>query len=125
MRPGQVLICPGGKNLELQRDASGVVARVTTPLSEQIYTPSVDRLFSSAASAYTQELLAVVLTGMGNDGAAGALKVHAHGGGVLAEAEQSCVVYGMPKEAVATGIVEQSVPLSRMWQEIRGRCHAE
>jgi two-component system chemotaxis response regulator CheB len=122
MLPGQVLICPGGRNLELQQDQDGVFVRVLSPPAEQIYTPSADVLFKSAASVYTRDLLAVVLTGMGNDGTSGIRKVCAYGGRVLAEAEESCVVYGMPKEAVATGLVEKAVPLANMSQEIMERC---
>ncbi|MDT8421141.1 MAG: chemotaxis-specific protein-glutamate methyltransferase CheB [Desulfuromonadales bacterium] len=122
MLPGQVLICPGGKNIEFQRDKRGVFVRVLTPPAEQIYTPSVDVLFSSAAPVYSRALLAVVLTGMGNDGSSGIRNVCAHGGRVLAEAEESCVVYGMPKEALATGLVEKAVPLANMCQEILQRC---
>lgn len=123
MLPGQVLICPGGHNLEFSREGDEVVVRVETPPAEQIYTPSVDILFKSAAPVYSRNLLAVVMTGMGNDGATGVHKVNSYGGRILAEAEETCVVYGMPKEAVATGLVEKVVPVSQMWQEILLRCH--
>jgi two-component system chemotaxis response regulator CheB len=67
-------------------------------------------------------LLGVVLTGMGNDGARGVQAVKGHGGSVLAEDEESCVVFGMPKEAIATGKVDAVVPLPLMCREILRRC---
>ena len=71
MRPGQVLLSPGGKNLEFETVGNEVRIRIIDPPQEQIYTPSVDALFKSAATVYNRHLLAVVLTGMGNDGASG------------------------------------------------------
>jgi len=125
MLPGQVLICPGGHNLEFQREADEIIVQVVPPPEEQIYTPSVDALFKSAAPVYTRNLLAVVLTGMGNDGTSGVKKVSAYGGRILSEAEESCIVYGMPKEAAATGMVEKIVPQAQMWREIIERCRLE
>lgn len=125
MIPGQALVCPGGHNLQFHKDGDDIVVQVVTPSPDQIYTPSVDAMFRSAASVYSRDLLAVVLTGMGNDGTAGVRKVCAYGGRILTEAEESCVVYGMPKEAAATGMVEKVVPLSQMWQEIVERCREQ
>jgi two-component system chemotaxis response regulator CheB len=75
------------------------------------YCPSIDRLFTSAALAMPRRLCAVVLTGMGNDGAAGVQAVKAAGGLTLTESELTAVIYGMPRAAVATGKVDQSLPL--------------
>lgn len=122
MLPGQVLICPGGHNLEFQREGGEVSVQVVNPPAEQIYTPSVDTLFKSAAPVYNRNLLAVVLTGMGNDGASGVRKVATYGGRIISEAEESCIVYGMPKEAAATGMIDKIVPLPQMWQEVLVRC---
>jgi len=122
MLSGQVLICPGSKNLELQHFGGIVRVRVVDPPKEQIYTPSVDVLFRTAAYVYGSKSLAVVLTGMGNDGAIGIQEIARYGGRALAEAEESCVIYGMPKEAMLTGQVEKSVPLERMHAEIEMRC---
>lgn len=118
MRPGAVYICPGGQNLLLQRQAQKVVAQVVKPPTGQLYTPSVNVLFESAAQVYGNELLGLVLTGMGNDGARGTRAIKEQGGEVLAESEESCVVYGMPKEAVATGCVSQVIPLDELRLEI-------
>jgi len=120
--PGHVYICPGGRNMLLRRVAGAVKIQIVKPGDAQIYTPSVDALFKSAAVAYGSELLALVLTGMGNDGAAGVRAVKDAGGRIIAEAEESCVVYGMPKEAVATGCVSQVIPLSGLCEEVKRSC---
>lgn len=122
--PGRVLIAPGGKNLLLQRRGQEVVVHVKTPSSHHRYVPSVDELFESAADAYGKSLLGVVLTGMGNDGARGVCRIHEAGGQVLAESEETSVVYGMPKEAVATGRVDRELPLSLIGEEIALRCRS-
>jgi two-component system chemotaxis response regulator CheB len=122
VRPGQVLIAPGGKNLELFPKGSNVIAKVSEPKGHQRYLPSVDALFSSAASIYGERLLGVVLTGMGNDGSMGVHTIKNHGGRVIAEAEESCVVFGMPKEAIATGSVDRIVPLPLVCREILKEC---
>jgi len=122
LSPGRVLVCPGSKNMELQHFGGGVRVRIVDPPEEQIYTPSVDVLFRTAAYIYGSRTLGVVLTGMGNDGASGVREIAGNGGRILAEAEESCVVYGMPKEALLTGQVEKSVPLERMPFEIVMRC---
>ncbi|NCP03820.1 MAG: chemotaxis-specific protein-glutamate methyltransferase CheB [Deltaproteobacteria bacterium] len=118
MRPGAVYICPGGQNLLVQRRGDQLVARIVKPPAGQIYTPSVDALFQSAAQTCGAEVLGLVLTGMGNDGARGTRMIKEQGGMVLAESEESCVVYGMPKEAVATGCVSQVIPLDKLRLEI-------
>jgi two-component system chemotaxis response regulator CheB len=79
-------------------------------------------MFISLAPIYGDSLLAVVLTGMGNDGSKGVRAVKAAKGGVLAESEESAVVFGMPREAIATGLVDKVAPLDRMAWEIIARC---
>ena len=122
LRPGRVLIAPGGRNLEIFRSGEELTVKVTEPKSHQRYIPSADVLFASAAPLLGARLLGVVLTGMGNDGARGVQAVKGHGGSVLAEDEESCVVFGMPKEAIATGKVDAVVPLPLMCREILRRC---
>lgn len=118
IQPGLALIAPGGKNMVLQRHGIDVHVHLLTPTPEDRYLPSADRLFSSCADAYGEQLLAVVLTGMGSDGSKGALSVKEKGGQVLAESETTAVVYGMPKEAVAIGAVDRIVPLPGISQTI-------
>jgi two-component system chemotaxis response regulator CheB len=122
VRPGEVLIAPGGKNLEFFPKGETVVAKVSDPEGHQRYLPSVDALFASAAQIFGGRLLGVVLTGMGNDGAMGVQAIKNHGGTAFAEAEESCVVFGMPKEAIATGAVGRIVPLAKMCKEILLYC---
>lgn len=119
---GRVLIAPGGRNLVFQVTNGEVVARVVDPSPQDKYIPSVDAMFASLAPIYGPKLLAVVLTGMGNDGSRGIKSVKSAGGQVLAEAEESAVVFGMPREAINTGLVDKVAPLDRIAREIILRC---
>jgi two-component system chemotaxis response regulator CheB len=85
------------------------------------HRPSVDALFHSAADVYGDRVLGVVMTGMGNDGREGAAWIKARGGGILTEAEESCVVYGMPRAVVEAGLSDEAVPLRRMAEAILER----
>ena len=78
------------------------------------YVPSVDRLFESAAKHFGAELLAVVLTGMGDDGRKGVLAVKGCGGSVVAESESTAVIFGMPQQAIRTGAVDAVLPLGEV-----------
>ena len=122
MRPGQVLIAPGGTNLTFRRRGDDIVAKIKEPDADQRYVPSVDKMFTSAAEYFGSSLLGVVLTGMGNDGAKGTLKLHQAGGRTMAEAEETSVVFGMPKEAIATGLVDKIVPLDKVSDAILSEC---
>ena len=122
VKPGEVLIAPGGKNLEFALKGTEIVARVSGPKGHQRYLPSVDTLFTSAATLFGSRLLGVVLTGMGNDGAMGVHAIKDKGGSAFAEAEESCVVFGMPREAIATGLVDRVVPLPMVCREILRHC---
>jgi len=122
VQPGRVLIAPGGRNMVLMKAGDVVVTRIALPNKKDRYVPSVDELFSSAAPIYKNRMLAVVLTGMGNDGSLGVREAKRHGAQVVAESEESAVVYGMPREAVATGAVDRVVPIGGMVREIVYRC---
>ncbi|RLB56546.1 MAG: chemotaxis response regulator protein-glutamate methylesterase [Deltaproteobacteria bacterium] len=115
---GEGWICPGGQCVEIVRSSDGPVMKVVSPRAEDRYVPSVDRLFETAAKAYGSRVIAVVLTGMGDDGARGAAAVHAAGGMVLAEAPETAVIYGMPGAAVRTGAVERSLPLRALAEHV-------
>ena len=91
-----VFIAPGGRNLLFRRSGSEIITQVTEPTADQRYVPSVDAMFESASGAYGSKVLGVVLTGMGNDGARGTVTIREQGGQVLAEAEETSVVFGMP-----------------------------
>ena len=116
--PGRILIAPGGKNLVFEIHGGQVTARVVPPSATDRYVPSVDVMLESCASIYRSRMVAVILTGMGNDGSKGIRAVKEQGGHVIAESEETAVVYGMPREAVATGVVDRAVPLQRIAREI-------
>lgn len=116
--PGQILIAPGGMNMVFEVCGGRVTARIVTPSASDRYVPSVDVMFESCAGIYRKRMVGVVLTGMGNDGSKGVRAVREYGGYVIAESEESSVVYGMPREAIATGVVDRIAPLSRVAREI-------
>ncbi len=120
--PGRALIAPGGQNMVFQAINGEIFARMLDPLPHDRYIPSVDAMFGSLAEICGPKLLAVVLTGMGNDGSRGVKAVKSAGGQVLAESEESSVVFGMPREAIATGLVDKVASIDRMAREIVLRC---
>ena len=111
VRPGCVYIAPGGTHMELIESASGW----QLALSEADYldscAPSVDRLFCSVAERYHGAALGIMLTGMGTDGRTGVEALHRAGGYVLAESEETATVFGMPKEAILSGAVNEVLAL--------------
>jgi two-component system chemotaxis response regulator CheB len=115
---GQVLIAPGGKHMLLRRNGAQYFVEVVDGPLVNRHRPSVDVLFRSAARAAGANALGVIMTGMGDDGAAGLLEMLNAGARTVAQDEASCVVYGMPKEAVKRGAVEKSVPLNAIYREI-------
>ena len=116
--PGQALIAPGGKHMLLRRNgAQYFVDVIDGPLVNR-HRPSVDVLFRSVAKSAGANALGVIMTGMGDDGAAGLLEMRKAGARTLAQDEESCVVFGMPKEAIKRGAVEKTVPLSAIGREI-------
>jgi two-component system chemotaxis response regulator CheB len=114
LSPGTVLIAPGGKHLEFESTRGGVVTKLIAADDRDKYTPSVDRLFESAAKHLGTDLLAVVLTGMGDDGRLGVHSVNLAGGSVIAESESTAVIFGMPRQAIRTGLVDQVLPLGEI-----------
>jgi two-component system, chemotaxis family, protein-glutamate methylesterase/glutaminase len=111
---GHVLIAPGAHHMALTRSGATYSVRVFVSDPVNRHRPSVDVLFDSFSEYAGSNAVGAILTGMGNDGAAGMKRMHDRGAKTIAEDEQSCVVYGMPKEAVAMGGVDQIVPLSRV-----------
>jgi two-component system chemotaxis response regulator CheB len=110
--PGSILVAPGGHHLELEGIGRRVVTRLVAKGRGDKYTPSVDRLFESASKHFGADLTAVVLTGMGDDGRKGVCAVKNGGGNVIAESEDSAVIFGMPQKAIRTGSVDLVLPLS-------------
>ena len=111
---GLCLIAPGDYHLSILHRPEGYITRLTQTPPINFCRPAVDVLFRSAASAAGQRCLGVLLTGMGSDGAVGMQAIKQAGGITLAEHEDTCVVYGMPRAAVALGAVNHSIPLDQM-----------
>jgi two-component system chemotaxis response regulator CheB len=119
VRAGTVLVAPAGRHLTLSRGSDGTVrVRLTVSPLDTPHRPSVDVLFQSAADVYGDRALALVMTGMGDDGRQGAAWIKARGGSVLTESEETCVVYGMPRAVVEAGLSDDSVRLDRMTEAI-------
>jgi two-component system chemotaxis response regulator CheB len=116
--PGRALIAPGGAHLLLRRNGAQYHVEVMAGPLVSRHRPSVDVLFRSVAQAAGANALGVIMTGMGDDGAVGLLEMRKAGARTLGQDEESCVVYGMPKEAVKLGAVERSVPLGAIAREI-------
>jgi len=117
--PGLALIAPGGKHLLLRRRGAQYFAEVVDGPLVNRHRPSVDVLFRSVAKSAGANALGIIMTGMGDDGAAGLLEMRNAGARTIAQDEESCVVYGMPKEAVLRGAVEKTVPLNAIAREIQ------
>ncbi len=108
---GRALIAPGNHHLLVQGSASGYVAQVKDGPLVSRHRPSVDVLFRSVAKSAGPHAVGVIMTGMGNDGAQGLLEMRNAGALTVAQDEASCVVFGMPKEAIARNAVVTVVPL--------------
>ena len=115
---GTVLIAPGGKQMKVERVNADVVVRLTADPPENSCRPSVDYLFRSVAQTYGGFALAVVMTGMGSDGAAGCRTLKQRGATVLTQDEATCVVYGMPKAPADEGLSDVIAPLDGIAAEI-------
>jgi two-component system chemotaxis response regulator CheB len=111
---GRALIAPGNHHLLVHSGVSGYVAQVTDGLLVSRHRPSVDVLFRSVAKSAGSNAVGVIMTGMGNDGAQGLLEMRNCGALTLAQDEASCVVFGMPKEAIARNAVVEIVALQRI-----------
>lgn len=112
--PGRVYVAPGGEQLELAVRGERLVLAVSPSAPNDAHAPSVDRLFVSAARHAPPGTRALVLTGMGHDGAKGARALDKAGLEVWAEAESSAVVFGMPEAAIKTGVVKKTLPLEQL-----------
>ena len=112
--PGHAYLAPGGHHLVVVRSGADYVVRLSDAEPVHRHRPAVDVMMESVAKAGGKNVIGVLLTGMGKDGAQGMLDIRNHGGYTFAQDEASCVVYGMPKEAVLCGGVDQSVGLEKM-----------
>ena len=116
--PGLALVAPGGQHMLVRRSPSGYITRLKGGPAVHYQRPSVDVLFHSVADAAGSEAVGVLLTGMGADGAKGLLAMHERGAHTIAEAEESAVVFGMPKEAIMLGAASEVQPLARVAEAV-------
>jgi two-component system chemotaxis response regulator CheB len=121
MIAGTILLAPAGRHLSFRRAGGRVVAHLDVRPLDMPHRPSVDVLFQSAAEVYGSRTLAVVMTGMGSDGREGSAWIKARGGCVLSEAEESCVVYGMPRSVVEAGLSDGTASVEMMASAIMRR----
>jgi two-component system chemotaxis response regulator CheB len=115
---GQALIAPGGRHILLKRSGAQYFVEVVDGPLVNRHRPSVDVMFRSVAKSAGANALGVIMTGMGDDGAAGLLEMRTAGARTVAQDEASCVVFGMPREAIKRGGVERTVTLGAIAQEI-------
>jgi two-component system chemotaxis response regulator CheB len=116
--PGHAYVAPGHSHLLLSRNGTGYCCELSRADPVNRHRPSVDVLFRSAAKSAGKQAIGIILTGMGKDGALGLKEMHDAGAHTIAQDEQSCVVFGMPKEAIAQGAVDEIVPLQAIAQRI-------
>jgi two-component system chemotaxis response regulator CheB len=122
--PGIVLIAPGDKHMVLSKNGARYQVRIKDGPRVHFQRPSVDVLFQSVASNSGQNAIGVILTGMGADGAKGLMAMHSQGAHTIAQDEKSCVIFGMPKEAIGLGGVDEVLPLSHIARAILARINA-
>jgi two-component system chemotaxis response regulator CheB len=122
--PGHAYIAPGHSHLLLRRSGANYVTQLSQSEPVNRHRPSVDVLFRSAAECAGKNTIAIILTGMGKDGAAGMLELHRAGAHTYAQDEHSCVVFGMPKEAIALGAADEVLPLHEIAPALLARLTA-
>jgi two-component system, chemotaxis family, protein-glutamate methylesterase/glutaminase len=122
LQRGRVLVCPGNRHLKAKRLPLGDVAVLSDDPRVNGHRPSVDVLFRSVADVFGHQAVAVLMTGMGDDGAEGLGAIKNAGGTTIAQEESSCVVYGMPKAAIDRGYALRVVGLDAMANSIMAQC---
>ena len=115
---GVVLIAPGGRHMQLRKAGGQYFAVVLDGPPVNRHKPSVDVLFRSAAECAGRDALAIILTGMGDDGARGMKALHDRGARTIAQNEETCVVFGMPREAIALGGIDEVMPIQHVARAI-------
>jgi len=119
--PDRILVAPGDAHLTLDPDPSGVIVRLTHGRSSSGCMPSVDPMFSSVGAIFGTGALGVVLTGMGRDGVEGSSRLVACGGSILAQDEDSCAVWGMPRAVLEAGLACAVLPPDKIARRIASR----
>ncbi len=122
LQPGRVLICPGNRHMKVKRLPLGDVAVLTEEPRVNGHRPSADVLLRSVAEEFKTQAVGVLMTGMGDDGAEGLGAIKKEGGMTIAQSEESCVVYGMPKAAIERGYAIRVVALDVMGSTLQAIC---
>ncbi len=117
LKPGTALVAPGDTHVGIKRRGNDVIVEFANR-TDYIYRPSVDHLMGSVAATYGAQSLGIILTGMGADGLAGIKEMKAKSGYVIAQDEETCVVYGMPKAVVNAQMADAVLPIERIFDEI-------
>jgi two-component system chemotaxis response regulator CheB len=120
---GRVLICPGNRHMKVRRMPLGDVVTLSDEAKVNGHRPSADVLFRSVAQEFGSSGIGLIMTGMGDDGAEGLGDIKAVGGLTIAQNEESCVVYGMPKAAVERGYAMRVVPLDAIANTLQVHCN--
>jgi len=122
LQPGRVLICPGSRHLKVKRLPMGDIAVLSDEPRVNGHRPSVDVLMHSAAEEFRNQAVGVLMTGMGDDGAEGLGAIKREGGMTIAQSEESCVVFGMPKAAIERGYAVRVVSLDVLSTTLQAIC---
>jgi two-component system chemotaxis response regulator CheB len=123
---GKALVAPGGKHLLLRRETGGkVTVHIQEATKADRYSPSIDKMMASAAGIFGDRMVGVIMTGMGDDGLLGMKSVKEARGLTIAESEQTCIVYGMPREAINSGVVDRILPLGEIGDAIISACQGK
>lgn len=118
LEPGLVLIAPGGQHLTVEKRGSQPHVKISTEPADTLYKPCVDVTMTSVAKSFGSTAMGVILTGMGNNGVVGIQDLKAGGGVVIAQNEETCVVYGMPRAVIEAKLVDHVAPLDAVTDEI-------
>lgn len=122
--PGMALIAPGDRHMLLQKNGARYQVRIKNGPRVHFQRPAVDVLFQSVATSCGPNAIGVLLTGMGADGAKGMLAMRSHGAHTIAQDEKSCVIFGMPREAIELGAVDEVVPLNQVAATVLNRVNS-
>jgi len=122
LQAGRVLVCPGSRHMKVKRLTMGDIVVLNDEARVNGHRPSVDVLFQSAAQEFGSQAIAALMTGMGDDGAEGLGAVKRAGGMTIAQSEESCVVFGMPKAAIERGYATRVVALDGLSSTLQALC---
>ncbi len=118
LQNSMVYVAPGDSNLELIRNSGNILIALSRPPKSDFAVPSVEKAIDSAIDIFGKRTVGVILTGMGNDGAKAMKRLHKLGGETVAEAEETAVIYGMPKEAISRGAIKTVAPVYEIAERI-------